>query len=46
MHNIGSRKGGQVGTTPLYSNCRACHYNACVIFELNNKPLHTKNDSE
>jgi len=35
------KKGGQVGTAMLFSSC-----NRCFIFEYNDKPLYTKNDSE
>jgi len=35
------KKGGQVGTALLYSS-----FNGCVIFEHNDIPLYTKNDSE
>jgi len=35
------KKGGQVVTALLYSSC-----NGYVIFEYNDKPLYTKNDTE
>jgi len=35
------KKRGQMGTSMLYSSCIGC-----VIFEYNDKPLYTKNNSE